>query len=154
LGGAEEEVDNYSQLNAFRTGFPTNDLSELDAGSASGQTNEGTSSEWAIKSFYGNVNYDFDDKYLLGSSIRYDGTSRLPADTRWGLFYSFSGGWRISREAFLKDVSWLNDLKIRGSWGELGNQNIGTLSLSVYFVSEQLCFRRQCQHGLHGQYAG
>ena len=127
LGGAEEEVDNYSQLNAFRTGFPTNDLSELDAGSANGQTNEGTSSEWAIKSYYGNVNYDFDDKYLLGSSIRYDGTSRLPADTRWGLFYSFSGGWRISREAFLKDVSWLNDLKIRGSWGELGNQNIGTL---------------------------
>ena len=126
LGGAEEEVDNYSQLNAFRTGFPTNDLSELDAGSANGQTNEGTSSEWAIKSYYGNLNYDFDDKYLLGSSIRYDGTSRLPADTRWGLFYSFSGGWRISREAFLKDVSWLNDLKIRGSWGELGNQNIGT----------------------------
>jgi len=127
LGGAEEEVDNYSQLNAFRTGFPTNDLSELDAGSANGQTNEGTSSEWAIKSFYGNANYDFDDKYLLGSSIRYDGTSRLPADTRWGLFYAFSGGWRISREAFLKDVSWLNDLKIRGSWGELGNQNIGTI---------------------------
>ena len=126
LGGAEEEVDNYSQLNAFRTGFPTNDLSELDAGSANGQTNEGTSSEWAIKSFYGNVNYDFDDKYLLGSSIRYDGTSRLPADTRWGLFYSFSGGWRISKEAFLKDVGWLNDLKVRGSWGELGNQNIGT----------------------------
>ncbi len=127
LGGAEEEVDNYSELNAFRTGFPTNDLSELNAGSANGQTNEGTSAEWAIKSYYGNVNYDFDDKYLLGSSIRYDGTSRLPADTRWGLFYSFSGGWRISREAFLKDVSWLNDLKIRGSWGELGNQNIGTL---------------------------
>jgi TonB-linked SusC/RagA family outer membrane protein len=126
LGGAEEEVDNLSQLNAFRTGFPTNDLSELDAGSANGQTNEGTSSQWAIQSFYGNANYDFDDKYLLGSSIRYDGTSRLPKDTRWGLFYSFSGGWRISREAFLKDVSWLNDLKVRGSWGELGNQNIGT----------------------------
>ena len=126
LGGAQEEVDNYSQLNAFRTGFPTNDLSELDAGSASGQTNEGTSSQWAIQSFYGNVNYDFDDKYLLGSSVRYDGTSRLPAGSRWGLFYSFSGGWRISKEAFLKDVSWLNDLKIRASWGELGNQNIGT----------------------------
>ena len=126
LGGAQEEVDNYSQLNAFRSGFPTNDLSELDAGSASGQTNEGTSSQWAIQSFYGNVNYDYDDKYLLGASVRYDGTSRLPATSRWGLFYSFSGGWRLSKEAFLKDVSWLNDLKIRGSWGELGNQNIGT----------------------------
>ena len=124
LGGAEEEVDNYSQLNASRTGFPTNDLSELDAGSANGQTNEGTSWQWAMQSFYGNANYDFDDKYLLGSSIRYDGTSRLPSASRWGLFYSFSGGWRVSKENFLKDVSWLNDLKIRGSWGELGNQNI------------------------------
>ncbi|HWK06354.1 MAG TPA: TonB-dependent receptor [Puia sp.] len=126
LGGAQEEVDNYSQLNAFRTGYPTNSLTELNAGSANGQTNGGTSSEWAIQSLYGNINYDFDDKYLLGASVRYDGTSRLPKDTRWGLFYSFSGGWRVSRESFLKDVSWLNDLKIRGSWGQLGNQNIGT----------------------------
>ncbi|TDX00899.1 TonB-dependent receptor [Dinghuibacter silviterrae] len=126
LGGAQEEVDNYSQLNASRIGFPTNDLTELDAGSASGQTNEGTSSEWAIQSFYGNVNYDYDDKYLFGSSVRYDGTSRLPSASRWGLFYSFSGAWRLSSEAFLKNVSWLNDLKVRGSWGELGNQNIGT----------------------------
>ena len=126
LGGAQEEVDNYSLQNAFRTGFPTNNLTELNAGSANGQTNAGTSSEWAIQSLYGNVNYDFDDKYLLGASVRYDGTSRLPKDTRWGLFYSFSGGWRVSRESFLKDVSWLNDLKIRGSWGQLGNQNIGT----------------------------
>ena len=125
LGGAQEEADNYSQVGAFRTGFPTNSLTELDAGSANGQTNNGTSSAWAIRSFYGNVNYDFDDKYLFGGSIRYDGTSRLPVDSRWGLFYSFSGGWRISRENFLKDVSWLNDLKIRGSWGQLGNQNIG-----------------------------
>src|SRR5882757_7558072 len=126
LGGAQEEVDNYTELNAFRTGYPTNDLPELNAGSANGQTNEGTSSEWAIRSLYGNVNYDFDDRFLLGASVRYDGTSRLPKDTRWGLFYSFSGGWRVSRESFLKDVSWLNDCKIRGSWGQLGNQNIGT----------------------------
>ena len=132
LGGAQEEVDNYSVLNAFRTGYPTNDLAELNAGSANGQTNNGTSYQWAIQSYYGNVNYDFDDKYLLGSSIRYDGTSRLPKDTRWGLFYSFSGGWRISREAFLKDVGWLNDLKIRGSWGQLGNQNIQNSSGQPY----------------------
>jgi len=123
LGGAQEEADNYSYINAGRTGYPTNYLTELNAGSSNGQTNSGSSSVWAIRSYYGNVNYDYDDKYLLGGSIRYDGTSRLPADHRWGLFYSFSGGWRISREAFLKDVSWLNDLKLRGSWGKLGNQS-------------------------------
>jgi TonB-linked SusC/RagA family outer membrane protein len=125
LGGIQQETDKYTQISAFRTNFPTNSLSELDAGSATGQTNGGTSSEWTIRSYYGNVNYDYNDKYLLGASIRYDGTSRLPKDSRWGLFYSFSGGWRVSKEAFLRDVSWLNDLKIRGSWGRLGNQNIG-----------------------------
>lgn len=126
LGGAQEEADDYSYINASRTGYPTNLLTELNAGSANGQTNSGSSAAWAIRSFYGNANYDYDDKYLLGSSVRYDGTSRLPTESRWGLFYSFSGGWRMSREAFLKDVSWLNDLKLRGSWGKLGNQNIGT----------------------------
>lgn len=126
LGGAQQEANNYSELNAFRTGFPTNSLAELNAGSPNGQTNNGTSAQWIIRSYYGSVNYDYDDKYLFGSSIRYDGTSRLPKDSRWGLFYAFSGAWRISKEAFLRDVQWLNDLKIRGSWGKIGNQNIGT----------------------------
>ncbi|OQP38901.1 hypothetical protein A4H97_19555 [Niastella yeongjuensis] len=125
LAGAQEEVDNYTYQNAARTGYPTNYLTELNAGSANGQTNSGSSSIWAIQSFYGNANYDFADKYLFGASVRYDGTSRLPKNNRWGLFYSFSGGWRVSKEAFLSDVSWLNDLKLRGSWGILGNQNIG-----------------------------
>jgi len=126
LGGAQQEVDNYTQMNASRLGYPTNSLIELDAGSANGQANNGTSSQWVIRSFYGNLNYDYNDKYLFGSSVRYDATSRLPKDTRGGLFYSFSGGWRLSKEAFLQDVNWLNDLKLRGSWGQLGNQNIGT----------------------------
>jgi TonB-linked SusC/RagA family outer membrane protein len=126
LGGYQQEQDENSFINASRTQYTTNLLRELNAGPANGMTNGGSSAKWAIRSFYGNVNYDFQDKYLLGSSIRYDGTSRLPEDTRWGLFYSFSAGWRISKEAFLSDASWINDLKIRGSWGQLGNQNIGT----------------------------
>ncbi|MRG46993.1 SusC/RagA family TonB-linked outer membrane protein [Chitinophaga sp. SYP-B3965] len=126
LAGYQQEHNAGDELNAGRTQFATNLLRELNAGPAEGQTNSGTSSEWGIRSFYGNVNYDYKDKYLLGASVRYDGTSRLPSSNRWGLFYSFSGAWRISEEAFLKDVSWLNDLKLRGSFGELGNQNIGT----------------------------
>src|SRR5207237_249964 len=125
LGGIQQDVDNYSELYAFRSGYPTNLLQELNAGSQSGMTNSGTSAVWAIRSYYGSANYDYDDKYLLGASIRYDGTSRLPANHRWGLYESFSAGWRISQEAFLKEVDWLNDLKLRGSWGRLGNQNIG-----------------------------
>ena len=126
IGGFQQEHNKGSNLNAWRAQFTTNLLRELNAGPAAGMTNNGTSSEWAIRSGYGTVNYDFQDKYLVGGSLRYDGTSRLPKDTRWGLFYSLSGAWRISNEAFLQDVAWINDLKIRGSWGELGNQNIGT----------------------------
>ena len=126
LAGYQQEHNGSGRLNASRTQFPTNLLRELDAGPANGQTNNGTSAEWAIRSYYGTANYDYMDKYLLGASVRYDGTSRLPGNTRWGLFYSFSGGWRISKESFLEHASWLNDLKLRGSWGQLGNQNIGT----------------------------
>ena len=126
LGGMQQDVDNYSEIYASRMGYPTNLLQELNAGSSDGQTNSGTSAVWAIRSYYGSANYDYDDRYLLGASIRYDGTSRLPANHRWGLYESFSAGWRISQEAFLKEADWLNDLKLRGSWGRLGNQNIGT----------------------------
>jgi TonB-linked SusC/RagA family outer membrane protein len=131
LGGVQQEVDNVSNVNAYRIGYPTNDLQELNAGSANNQTNDGTSAQWIIHSLYGNVNYNFEDKYLLGASVRYDGTSRLPSHSRWGLYQSFSAGWRISKENFLKDVSWINDLKLRGSWGRLGNQNINTTNGNV-----------------------
>lgn len=124
LGGVQQEVDNVSNVDAYRIGYPTNDLQELNAGSSNNQTNGGTGAQWIIHSLYGNVNYNYDDKYLLGASVRYDGTSRLPSNSRWGLYESFSAGWRISKENFLKDVSWVNDLKLRGSWGRLGNQNI------------------------------
>ncbi|SEM01411.1 TonB-linked outer membrane protein, SusC/RagA family [Chitinophaga rupis] len=126
LAGVQQETDNKSYMDANRIGYPTNQLTELNAGAVSGQTNGGTSEEWVIHSLYGNMNYNFKDKYLLGVSLRYDGTSRLPADSRWGLYQSVSGGWRISKESFLANVKWLNDLKIRASWGRLGNQNIGT----------------------------
>lgn len=134
LGGAQQEYNNYSELNASRNAFATNLLRELNAGPADGQSNSGNSSEWAIRSFYGGVNYDYRDKYLFGASIRYDGTSRLPSNTRWGQFYSLSGGWRISEERFLQQAQWINDLKLRGSWGVVGNQNIigGNANLDVY----------------------
>ena len=125
LGGYQQERSQKSKLLAARRQYPTNLLTEIDAGPADGQTNSGTSEEWAIHSAYATANYSLKDKYLLGGSIRYDGTSRLPSDTRWGLFYSFSGGWRISKESFLENANWLNDMKIRASYGQLGNQNIG-----------------------------
>ncbi|MES2240749.1 MAG: TonB-dependent receptor [Bacteroidota bacterium] len=127
LAGASQEdyVDSY--LNAYRKDFPNNILYELNAASATGMSNSGSASEWAIRSYFGRLNYIFKERYLLEANIRTDGTSRFPSEGRWGVFPSFSAGWIISEESFLKNkLSWLNSLKIRGSWGELGNQNVGT----------------------------
>ncbi|MDN3594867.1 SusC/RagA family TonB-linked outer membrane protein [Zunongwangia endophytica] len=83
-------------------------------------------SEWAMRSFFGRLNYNFDSKYLFEANFRYDGTSKVSPDNRWGFFPSFSAGWLISKEKFLKDMDWIKTLKIRSSYGTLGNQDIGT----------------------------
>jgi TonB-linked SusC/RagA family outer membrane protein len=126
LGGFSQQdyYDSYS--NAYRDNFPNNELYEIDAGSVTDATNGGGASENKLKSFFGRGNYSYLDKYLLEANIRYDGSSRFPEKNRYGLFPSFSVGWRVSKEKFFQDaVPWINDLKIRGSWGELGNQSIG-----------------------------
>ena len=138
LLGYNQESFLYRRLSGHRVNFPTYDIKELDAGSSSVQSVSGNSNEWAIQSLFGRVNYDFMGKYLLETNFRYDGTSRIYKDNRWGLFPSISAGWRLSEEQFLNNLSWLGNLKIRASWGTLGNQNIGLypyqdiLSLTSY----------------------
>lgn len=129
LAGAsfEDFKDNY--LTGARNTFPNNNLYELDSGSGSTMTNGGSSSEWALMSFFGRANYTFSDRYLLEVNARYDGSSRFSSDTRWGFFPSFSAGWRLSEESFWKDSKigeTVELMKVRGSYGVLGNQNIGT----------------------------
>lgn len=126
LAGFSQEEYREDSTIAYRDKFPNNSLFELNAGSSANMQASGSGSEWALRSFFGRINYSFNDKYLFEANARYDGTSRFPANGRWGLFPSFSAGWRISEEAFIKDnLSWINNLKLRASWGELGNQNIG-----------------------------
>lgn len=79
--------------------------------------------ENALFSTFGRVDYSFDDRYLIGGTVRRDGSSLFGPENRYGVFPSASAGWRISQEAFMKDVSWINDLKLRGSYGVLGSQN-------------------------------
>lgn len=87
-------------------------------------------------SFFGRVNYNIKDRYLLGASLRRDGSSRFGPDNAWGTFPSISVGWRLSEEGFLKDRGWFSDLKLRGSWAETGNQNFGNyLQFSTYLFS-------------------
>ncbi|MDR1982139.1 MAG: SusC/RagA family TonB-linked outer membrane protein [Tannerellaceae bacterium] len=126
LAGYNQESSYYRELAGTRTYFPTDDLRELNAGSSLNQSTSGTANEWAIQSLFGRVNYDYKSKYLFEASLRYDGTSRIHPDTRWGIFPSMSAGWRLSEESFMKETDWLSNLKLRASWGQLGNQNVGT----------------------------
>ncbi|MFI1772398.1 SusC/RagA family TonB-linked outer membrane protein [Thalassobellus citreus] len=83
--------------------------------------------EWGIRSFFGRVAYNYQEKYLFEANLRYDGTSKVSPDYRWGLFPSASAGWVVSKEKFIKDkIDWLDHFKIRASYGKLGNQNIGS----------------------------
>lgn len=73
-------------------------------------------------SYFGKADYSFDGKYLVSATVRRDGSSKFLGDNRWGTFPAFSLGWRISEESFMKGVNWINDLKLRGSWGKMGNE--------------------------------
>lgn len=105
-------------------GYLGNDLYELNAGSSNPAVFS-TSTKSQLNSYFGRLGYNYNEKYLFEANFRYDGSSRFAKDKRWGLFPSFSAGWRLDRENFLANVSWLSDLKLRASWGKLGNERIG-----------------------------
>lgn len=129
MAGYNLETYRYDNVGAYRQyyDFP---LHEINAGTAAVQTNEGGSNEWGLVSGFFRANYSFKQRYLLEVNARYDGSSRIAEDSRWGLFPSFSLGWRVTEEEWLKNLnwSWLNNLKLRGSYGILGNQNIDLYS--------------------------
>lgn len=125
--GTTYQHHEWEGLWASRLNFPMTGNGDyftvLNAGQ-SNQQNSNSISENAMISYLGRANYVYDDKYYLTATFRRDGTSRLAKENRWGNFPSFSGAWRILKEEFF-DVPWINDLKIRGNWGRLGNSSIG-----------------------------
>ncbi|MCS3798669.1 SusC/RagA family TonB-linked outer membrane protein [Niastella sp. OAS944] len=94
----------------------------------------------ALAGYFGRFNYAYKNKYLFEINGRYDGTSRFQQDNRWQFFYGFSGGWRISQEPFMEDISFLNDLKLRASWGNVGNQYTTRQNLYEYVQLMNLNF--------------
>ena len=95
----------------------------------------GNGGGYTLVSFFGKVNYTYDDKYMASFTIRHDGSSRFGKNHRYGTFPSVSAGWRINQEKFLKGVSWIDNLKLRASWGQTGNQEIDNIARYTLYVS-------------------
>ncbi len=106
-------------------GFPTDAIQEFDGGGVLNPNVSGSSSEVAWQSFFGRINYNYQEKYLLELNVRRDGSSKFGPANRYGTFPSLSAGWNIGREKFMAGLSFISDLKIRASWGISGNDRIG-----------------------------
>ena len=120
LAGFEQIYYNYKYTEATRKGGGNDELTEsLNTLDKSSQTNKNGGHETARRSYFGRVQYDFNNKYLFEANLRADASSRFPKDSRWGYFPSVSAGWRITEESFVKDadIKWLSNLKIRAGWG-------------------------------------
>ncbi|WP_455593539.1 TonB-dependent receptor [Bacteroides sp.] len=141
LAGYEQEFQREDWTKGYRKGFLNNDLWELNAGSPDGQTAEGSANEYALRSFFGRVTYDYDNRYLFEANVRRDGTSRIYKDSRWGVFPSFSGAWRVINESFMESTrNILSDLKLRAGWGVLGNQAISNYSYQSVLEQKNYSF--------------
>jgi len=123
MAGASGTTSKWSQTYQTVSHFLNGDIKTLNAGNKVEQGNGTTASDWAIMSYVGRLAYNFDSKYLLTANFRADGSSKLAPKNRWGYFPSVSAAWRISSEGFMKDIKWIDDLKIRGGWGQTGNQS-------------------------------
>ena len=104
-----------------------------NAGSGTAQA-YGSGEGYSLVSFFGKLNYTYNDKYLLSMTVRRDGSSRFGKNNRYATFPSFSLGWRLNREKFMQSLSWIDDLKVRGSWGQTGNQEISNIARYTIYV--------------------
>ncbi len=134
LGGVEAIKFRLESFSGTNNGFIINDYSYAYLGSATGNpTAAGGATENSLLSQFGKLNYSFLDKYLFSATIRRDGSSRFGKNNQYGVFPAFSAGWRLNKEKFLANVSQINDLKLRGSWGQTGNQEIGDYNTFDFF---------------------
>ncbi len=125
LAGTEAQKATFEGVIGQRSNFPSNDVTGLDTGDADTSVASSYKGENSLLSFFGRINYNYDSRYFLSGSLRYDGSSRFGPGRRWGVFPSVSAAWVISEEAFLQDNEVLSWLKLRAGIGSSGNQNVG-----------------------------
>lgn len=143
MGGTSWTDSKWSQSYINGSHFKDASIKTLNAANKIAWNNTGSNaSDWGILSAFGRISYNYDSKYLATINIREDGSSKLHPDHRWGTFPSVSAAWRLSSEDFMRDVSWLSDLKFRVGWGQTGNQSgVGDYAyLQRYNISRQAWF--------------
>ena len=136
MAGTELNRQDDIYFSGYKEGFSilNPDYMWPDAGTTNPQA-YGGGSGYSLVSFFGKANYNYADKYMASFTIRRDGSSRFGKNNRYATFPSVSAGWRINQESFLKKASWIDDLKIRASWGQTGNQEIDNLARYTLYVS-------------------
>ncbi|MBQ2208360.1 MAG: TonB-dependent receptor [Prevotella sp.] len=133
--GHEAQWGDWGNLSGSRRGYISDAIHSLHVGDATTATNDEQGSEWSIESYYGRLNYNLMDRYLLTATLRADGSSSFGPNNRWGWFPSVAAAWRITQEPFMKNVTWLSNAKLRLGWGLVGNQQAGSYSYGVAMSS-------------------
>lgn len=135
MAGHEAQENSYETLYASRDNYLFNTIHELNMGDSSTAKNSSGRGSSAIESYYGRLNYGYDDRYLATFTVRGDGSSSFGPANRWGVFPSMALAWKINNEKFLKNVKWLNNLKLRLGWGLVGNQSASSYAYGVTMAS-------------------
>ena len=124
MAGHEYYYTKTTYLSAYATGIFTPEIPEINA-SAKAQDANSYVSEYNVEGFFGNLQYNYDEKYYASASYRRDASSRFAKENRWGNFWSVGGAWLINHENFMEDIKWVDQLKLKASIGQQGNDNIG-----------------------------
>lgn len=143
MGGASWTSSDYRNNWINGSHFINDYIQTLNAANKISWTGTGSgASQWRIMSYFARATYNYDGRYIVTANMRTDGSSKLHPEHRWGIFPSMSAAWRLSGEPFLQDVPWINDLKIRGGWGQTGNQSgVGDYAyLALYNIVRQPWF--------------
>ncbi|WP_162633330.1 SusC/RagA family TonB-linked outer membrane protein [Echinicola strongylocentroti] len=123
MAGGSFEQNDYDAFSAYRYDLISSEIHTLNTGAADQQFNDATANAWAIGSAFGRLNYDYDGKYFLEANVRHDGSSRFAPGYQWDTFGGVMAAWRISEEDFMKGVGFIDNLKLRASYGSVGNQS-------------------------------
>jgi TonB-linked SusC/RagA family outer membrane protein len=147
IAGVSQEKDNAKWFEAKRLDLIADNLSVISAATGAADAT-GLAADWVMQSAFSRLNLSWADKYLFEANIRRDGSSRFAEKYRWGIFPSFSFGWRLNEESFLKNAKWMDMLKLRASWGGLGNNSVGNYEYQSVYNDDNYVLNNQTIQGL------